>query len=126
MAGMGNVTHHRNLFQDLEFGGPYPVALDQNLVASEPLPYVIESFGGWSVAVHDLFNFRVSEDQEFFGTKSERRGESIDKRNRGPAATVLNVGNVAGFDAERGSKVALRHAGAVSSFLSLLTILGSF
>jgi len=55
----------------------------------------------------------VRENEQFFRVKSQRLAQPIYQRYRWSAAGVLDVGNMAGFDANLFSQIALRHPGLV-------------
>ncbi len=49
----------------------------------------------------ELSGFGVRQHEEFFAVESQRLTQPIDQRNRRPAMAVLDVRDVAGFNADR-------------------------
>jgi hypothetical protein len=73
-------------------------------------------FGRALRTIDYLLGLRMSEHEQFFPVEPQRLAQPIDQRNRWPAASVLDVRDVACPDADR-CEIALGHARPVTSFL---------
>jgi len=60
----------------------------------------------------------MREHEQFFGVESQRLAETVDQPNRRPAVTVLDVRDVAGFDADSCGEIALRHSRFVTGLFN--------